>query len=213
MPNIGGETVSRILPNALITTKGTGGDNALYLTFDDGPCPGVTEPLMDLLDSHGAKASFFCIGRKLRRSHEIGRDIVRRGHGLYNHSDTHRNYRRLSIAEQIWDAEACQATISDIRPGSRRIFRAPGGQLGLRALLHFRMNGWRVAHWSCDSLDYQKKGAPEIVDRLCNNAVHSGDILLFHDDSDLCINVLAVMLPQWIDRGFSFHTIETLLSP
>src|SRR3954471_10932757 len=62
------------------------------LTIDDGPDPVVTPHVLDILDRHGAKATFFCIGKEAMRYPELCREIVRRGHTVENHGHTHSTY-------------------------------------------------------------------------------------------------------------------------
>ena len=67
-------------------------ERVLWLTIDDGPCE-ETPAVLDLLDAHGAKATFFLVGASARRRPDLVREIVRRGHGIGNHSDSHPTHR------------------------------------------------------------------------------------------------------------------------
>lgn len=212
MPNIGSEKVARRLPNHLITTHGDRGRKTLFLTFDDGPCPGVSERVGAMLEAMEVPASFFCIGTKIRAHPQIARELADRGHGVHNHSDTHRNYRRMSPAEQKHDMEACQDAIAGLAGNPPRIFRAPQGQLGLRSLLQFKRAGWHVVHWSYDSLDYQKPGVERLLERLRAAPPHGGDIMLFHDDNELCLHALKTLIPEWKAQGYSFSRVDKILA-
>src|ERR1700730_3987954 len=71
------------------TIRHTGDASSIALTFDDGPNPAITPALLDLLDGHNARATFFLIGRHVRASPGLAREIAKRGHTVGNHTDTH----------------------------------------------------------------------------------------------------------------------------
>ena len=116
------------------TLPSHGNENGLVaLTFDDGPDPDVTPLVLDLLDRHSAKASFFCIGQRAVAYPEIVQDIVRRGHSVENHSYRHPNtfalYLPASLTREIDKAQLAIESVSGQKP---RFFRAP---MGLRSPL------------------------------------------------------------------------------
>src|SRR5512134_2662155 len=85
------------------------------ITFDDGPDPEVTPRVLDLLDREGAKATFFCVGEKAAAFPDIVREIVRRGHGVENHSQRHSNaFAFYGIFRLRRDLESTQAVVSGI---------------------------------------------------------------------------------------------------
>ena len=100
----------------------------IALTIDDGPDPAVTPAVLDLLDLHGARATFFCIAERARAHPALCREIVRRGHSVQNHSDRHSHAFSLlgpgAIAREI---AAAQATLADVTGVVPRFFRAPAG--------------------------------------------------------------------------------------
>src|ERR1700730_4981475 len=71
------------------TIRHTGDRSSLALTFDDGPNPAITPDLLDLLDRHSTRATFFLIGRHVRALPALAREIAERGHTVGNHTDTH----------------------------------------------------------------------------------------------------------------------------
>ena len=64
-------------------------EKAVYLTFDDGPIPGITPWVLDLLDHYGIKATFFMVGDNVRKHPEEYRMVVERGHSIGNHTFNH----------------------------------------------------------------------------------------------------------------------------
>jgi peptidoglycan-N-acetylglucosamine deacetylase len=156
------------------------------LTFDDGPDPEVTPQVLDLLDQHGARASFFCIGSRARTHPALVRDIARRGHAVENHSDRHPNhFAALTLGElrrEIAAAQATLATLAGVPPG---FFRAP---MGLRSPLLqpvLAAQGLRLASWTRRALDGRvldgRRGDPLAGSARLLRGLQVGDVLLLHD--------------------------------
>jgi peptidoglycan/xylan/chitin deacetylase (PgdA/CDA1 family) len=174
------------------------------LTFDDGPDPEVTPRVLDLLDRHHAKASFFCVGEKAAAYPGIVKEIVRRGHGIENHSHRHSPaFACYGIFRLKRDVEAVQAIVSGITGRAPRFFRAP---MGLRSPLLdpvLARCGLRYVSWTRRGLDGRHRDPEKVLERLtCGLA--AGDILLLHDSGysrtrDGTPVVLAV-LPELLDR-------------
>jgi peptidoglycan/xylan/chitin deacetylase (PgdA/CDA1 family) len=155
--------------------------NQVAITIDDGPDPQVTPAVLDLLERHAAKATFFCIGERVQRYAGLTREIVRRGHSVENHSQHHPNYfSMLGPAAMAREVEQGQQTIETVTGQRPRFFRAP---IGLRnpfldPVLH--RIGLRLASWTRRGFDTVRRDADEIVGRLTRDA-RGGDILLLHD--------------------------------
>ena len=211
MFNVGSAAVAKFLPNSLITTRGDSRSRTLYLTFDDGPDPTITPEICKLLARYDAKASFFCIGENIRKHPEIASQVLAEGHLLANHSDAHENYTKLELASQMEDLEKCQREISRLNPATGKIFRAPRGKLDVLSLYKMKRTGWAIVHWSYDSLDHRKDTLETQLNLLRNTPVQSGDIVLFHDDHRLAVDLLVNLLPEWSEQGFRFSTVAELL--
>lgn len=98
------------------------------ITIDDGPDLAVTPAVLDLLDRHGVKATFFCIGEKARRHPDLCREIADRGHAVENHSMYHRYYFALLLLGGCYsELAAAQETLASIIGPRPNFFRAPAG--------------------------------------------------------------------------------------
>ena len=107
--------VLRFLPNGWLMTSGpTDAARNLYLTFDDGPHPDHTPALLALLAEHGAKASFFLVGREVERHDALARRIASEGHTLGNHSYSHPRFEALTLDEQLEEIERTQRLLTGI---------------------------------------------------------------------------------------------------
>lgn len=211
MLNFGSYKIARFLPNRVITTKGKSNKKVLYLTFDDGPNPDFTIKIADLLQRHSAKGSFFCVGQNIAKHPEIAQSLIERGHLIANHSNTHSAFIKQSLASQLNEANACQQEIENINPDNIKAFRAPQGLLSFRLLIKLLIDKWRLVHWSYDSKDYQQKSFDEQKKIFDARPVSNGEILLFHDDNQLAVELLEHLLPQWTQQGYVFHTVAELI--
>jgi len=187
------------------------------LTFDDGPDPDVTPRVLDLLDRHGARATFFCIGDRVRAYREIAAEIARRGHRVENHTQTHPHlfacYPAPSLLREISDA---QESIVRANGRSPRLFRAPAG---LRSPLLDRVlfrTGLRLVSWTRRGFDALERNPRRIARRLLAG-LSPGDVLLLHDGSSsrkhggnpVVLEVLPRLLDELAARGLRSVAIDS----
>ena len=188
-----------LMPPSLVMARGSA--DALYLTFDDGPHPEYTPPLLDVLARHDAKATFFVIGNQIAEHIPLLQRILAEGHALGNHSYSHPRFGELTLAAQVEEIERTDALLADLTGQPRALFRPPRGEVSLGLLWHFARRRRRIAHWSRDSGDYQGgDGAPLLADLRSSPPV-AGDILLMHDDGNTSLQLMQALLPEWHQRG------------
>jgi peptidoglycan/xylan/chitin deacetylase (PgdA/CDA1 family) len=151
------------------------------LTIDDGPDPEVTPAVLDLLDAHGARATFFCIAERAAQHPALVRDIVRRGHSVQNHSHAHRhNFSLLGPRGFAREIVAAQQVLREVAGEAPRFFRAPAGLRNpfLAPVLH-RL-GLTLASWTRRGFDTREHDPQRVLQRL-TRGLAAGDILLLHD--------------------------------
>jgi peptidoglycan/xylan/chitin deacetylase (PgdA/CDA1 family) len=197
----------RLLPDALVQTHGASDGGARYLTFDDGPEPDYTPRLLDLLAEHRVHASFFLIGQKIEQYPAVVERMVAEGHMIGNHSYTHRLFKSLSLSDQLEEFHRTDELLRTFDARSRHRVRTPQGYLDTRLLLYCACRGHSIVYWSYDSLDYQKPSHDAFVARLREQPPRAGDIVLMHDDSDLAIDALRTLLPEWLGEGQAFRAL------
>jgi peptidoglycan/xylan/chitin deacetylase (PgdA/CDA1 family) len=198
----------RWFPDRWVLTRGERRSRALYLTFDDGPHPEHTPVLLDLLAAHGAKATFFLIGREAERYPEVVERIVREGHMLGNHSWSHPQFDQLDLAAQREEIERADRLLSRFDGMARHDFRPPRGVMPRPMVLDCVRCRRRIAYWSYDSLDYSKRSAEVLIDSAKRHPLQAGEIVLMHDDSALSLHLLQAMLPEWAANGFVFESLR-----
>lgn len=173
---------SRLLgPNITRLGEASAARSEVALTLDDGPDPEVTPRVLDLLDRHGWRASFFCIAERALAQPGLVREIVARGHSVQNHSAVHRhNFSLLGprgFAAELTRAQDVLTELSGQRP---TCFRAPAGLRNpfLDPVLH-RL-GLHLVSWTRRGFDTRERNPRRVFARLtCGLA--GGDILLLHD--------------------------------
>lgn len=147
------------------------------LTFDDGPDPGSTPALLDLLRRHGAKATFFMLGMQARRHPELVERVAAEGHCIANHSFDHPRFPSLPRRERRRQIRQCEAAIA---PYGRRMFRPPHGLQSISSRLDALMLGYDVVTWNASIEDWLDLPSEQIAERLAAQ-VKPGGIVLLHD--------------------------------
>jgi len=199
-------TLAQTLTGRRLRVKQPVADRVIYLTFDDGPNPQVTPALLEVLRSHGARATFFLLGGHAQAHPDIARRIVAEGHALGNHSMTHPDFRTLSPAAQRREVQAADQALAPFDQQVRHVFRPPKGAATLWTIFNAILRDQPVVLWTFDSEDYRLRGQ-DLVARLARYQPASGDIVLFHDDMPSTVEALAQLLPRWQAAGFRFGTV------
>jgi peptidoglycan/xylan/chitin deacetylase (PgdA/CDA1 family) len=188
-------------------TEASPAGNAIYLSFDDGPHPEHTPRVLDVLQRHGARASFFMVGRAAEAHPEIVRRVADEGHLVGNHSYSHPRFTSIPLAEQLAQIDRADGILAGCDGKARHLFRPPSGALPLSLLFYFLRKRRRIAYWSYDSLDYRREPKDRIVERLRAIPPVAGDVLLMHDDDDRIVRVLEEILPEWRAAGFDMRAL------
>ncbi|MGN6704741.1 MAG: polysaccharide deacetylase family protein [Rhodanobacter sp.] len=200
----------RCLPDAVVlTAMPAGAGRELYLTFDDGPDPQHTPPLLDLLRQHQVRATFFLIGSKAERQPQLVRRMLDEGHRLGNHSWSHPDFNRLSLAAKMDEIDRTDRVLQAFDGVRHHGVRPPSGAFSLALTLRLARERRRLLYWSYDSLDYQRRPPAELVAAMRARPPRPGDVMLMHDDGDCCIGMLETLLPQWRSEGFEFRALPT----
>lgn len=197
------------LPDSMVLAAMPGGARHLYLTFDDGPDPRHTPALLDLLQQHQVCATFFLIGAKIEAHPQLVRRMLAEGHGLGNHSYSHPDFSRLSLAGKMSEIDRTDRLLDGFDGIRHHGVRPPSGAFSAALTLRLARERRRLMYWSYDSLDYQRRPPAELVAAMRAKPPRAGDVVLMHDDSDCCIRMLETLLPQWRAEGFDFRALPT----
>ncbi len=189
----------------------------LALTFDDGPDPRVTPQVLDLLDAHGQRGTFFVIGERAEAHPELLREIVRRGHAVENHSLRH-SYLTPFQTPRSLAAELVRTSeiIAEHAGATPRWFRAPVGLLSPRVTRAAAAARLELVAWTASARDGgSRRDVGESVKRL-ESALVPGAILVLHDGSmgsrpSIAVPVLREILGRMSVRGLVSVTLDQLL--
>jgi peptidoglycan/xylan/chitin deacetylase (PgdA/CDA1 family) len=175
-----------------------------YLTFDDGPTPGVTDTVLSMLDAFDAKATFFCLGNRATQFPNLMLEIEKRGHRVGHHSQNHVNGWRTSTLRYIADVHEGRRNIGG------RLFRPPYGKLTskqARAL----MPHYTIVMWDIITGDYDRRVSPETCANEVLQHIQPGSIIVFHDSEKAKKNVLPALqmvLEELTNRGYRFEALS-----
>jgi peptidoglycan-N-acetylglucosamine deacetylase len=168
-------------PNMLRLPEAAARRGEVWITIDDGPAPSVTPQVLKILEAHGARASFFCIGKHVTANPTLTREIVAAGHNVENHSEGHRhNFSLLGPKAMSEEIARAQDSIENVTGRHPRYFRAPAGLRNpfLDYVLH--KQGLQLASWTRRGFDTREPDADVVLRRLTKDLA-GGDILLLHD--------------------------------
>jgi peptidoglycan/xylan/chitin deacetylase (PgdA/CDA1 family) len=210
--------VKKIFPNYVWNIPNN--ENKVFLTFDDGPIPEITEWTLEQLKKYDAKATFFCIGNNIEKHPEIFNNIITQGHAIGNHTFNHLNGWKNSTEDYIENVKLCQSQItnpkshpsdSELAQQILNLFRPPYGKIKPSQSKILRKLGYKIIMWDILSYDFDQTITPEkCLDNVLKNIVN-GSIIVFHDNVKAEQN-LKYALPKTLaflkEKGFLCAKID-----
>ena len=187
----------------------TTGNKVIALTFDDGPGP-YTAQLLDILDQHSAKATFFLIGSKVSSQANVVRSIQARGHQLGNHSWSHPELPKLPVDQIAGEIDRTNDAIKQATGVTPTVMRPPYGAVNSAVLEQLRLRGMSSILWSVDTRDWADRNSEIICSRAVAGA-HPGAIILMHDIHQTSVGAVPCILSALKQQGYSFVTVQGLL--
>ncbi len=179
-------------------------DGEVVLTFDDGPLRRYTVPVLQALDAHCTKATFFVVGRMAIADPELVRETARRGHTIGTHTWSHRNQRTLGQSAARGEVELA---ISSVRKTAGQptapFFRFPYLADSRYMTQHLRSRDTGIFSIDVDSRDFRTKNPADVQRTILNQlAQRRKGILLFHDIQPSTAGALNALLVELKTRGF-----------
>ncbi|AXK72847.1 polysaccharide deacetylase family protein [Lysobacter sp. TY2-98] len=179
-------------------------ERVLWLTIDDGPSDD-TPAVLDLLDAHGARATFFLVGERARRHPDHVREIARRGHGIGNHSDSHPTARfwALGPGQMRDEIHRAQATLTELSGTPPVWFRAVVGMANPFVAAPLQKLGLARVAWTARGFDGAVSDPKRVVRRV-ERLLAPGVIVLAHEGAKHGGNLetLALMLQRFDELGY-----------
>ena len=178
-------------------------EQKVFLTFDDGPSTNVTDSILTILEQEKVRATFFCIGKNVKKNPELADKILKKGHSIGNHSMTHVNgwrTRKNSYLRNINDASEYI---------NSNLFRPPFGRFNLYSLDQI-LKKYKLVMWDVLSGDFDEKIEEKaVINNVIKNVVN-GSIIVFHDNNkskEKTLSALIKTIKKLKEKGFSFEAI------
>jgi peptidoglycan/xylan/chitin deacetylase (PgdA/CDA1 family) len=196
----------------------------IALTYDDGPNPRFTESLLSVLERHGARATFFLIGKWTEREPALAREVQAAGHAIGNHTFTHPTLALCSGERVQEELRRCAAAVEDAgvsfsRVDGAALMRPPWGRRRPGTLRAIRSAGYAPVIWSVTGWDWLKRETATSIAERCSKAT-DGDVILLHDgmhtepagDRAASVGATEKILERLTAEGYRFVTVPELIS-
>jgi len=191
-------------------SHGDRNSTAISITFDDGPDAVTTPKILDILEKHQVKATFFCVGSKIEKHPDIFKQIISNGHIAGNHSYSHSLwFDLLSPGRLAKEISKTDAIITRLIGRKARLFRPPYGVTNPMLKKALKKTGHQSVSWSLRSFDTVKK--PEKVLRRVNHKLKNGDVVLFHDRIPATATLVEQFILEAQKSGQKFVSLDELL--
>ncbi len=178
-------------------------EQGIFLTFDDGPHPGITPAVLKILKDSDVKATFFCVGDNVKKYPDIYKNIIDEGHKTGNHTFNHLNGWKTPTEPYIDNVLKADNLIDS------KLFRPPYGKIKRSQIKELKKD-FDIIMWSVLTYDFSKKTSPEKCFKNSLKGLKDGSIIVFHDNIKADKN-LFYALPRFIkaakEQGFEFKTL------
>lgn len=178
--------------------------DGIYLTFDDGPTPGVTEWILQTLDRYDAKATFFVLGKNVELYPDLYQMIIDRGHKIGNHTYSHQKGWELPLDRYIEDVDLAGDMLHT------ELFRPPYARITRKQLMAIAQR-YRIVMWNVLSRDYNTHRTPKMCLIETIKGLRGGDIISLHDSAKSFKNtsyILPALLRKARAKGLKCKIIE-----
>lgn len=185
-------------------------EGGVYITFDDGPTPGITDWVLDQLKKYKAKATFFCVGNQIKQNPELFKRIYYEGHSIGNHTLSHVHGWYTTREQYLSEIEETSNIIVDLLGFKPKLFRPPYGKFS-PATREAILSDYQVIMWDVLTGDFDPKMTAEACVLNTISSFEPGSIIVFHDSlkcSDKLKSILPSVLSFFYNNNFSMHSIE-----
>jgi len=177
--------------------RGDGAGNQVYLTFDDGPVPGVTDYVISQLEARNQVATFFMVGDNVRKYSSLAKEVKSAGNQVGNHTYRHLNGYKADQKTYFEDFLKAEDALGNVFGAGSKLFRPPYGKM-----THGQANSVRKTHqiimWDVLSGDYHAGADSEKIVSETQKRTNAGSIIVFHDQQKTT-KILPKILPRFLD--------------
>ena len=184
----------------------------IFLTFDDGPTPEITEFVLTELKQYNAKATFFCIGKNIKNHPKLFSKIVSEGHSIGNHTQNHLKGWITNSKNYIDNVLECKNTITQFNDSknTQHLFRPPYGKIKKSQAKELLKKGYKIIMWDVLSADFDTTiSNQKCLQNVLKNTT-KGSVIVFHDSvkaAERMKFVLPKILKEFSENGYTFSKI------
>jgi peptidoglycan/xylan/chitin deacetylase (PgdA/CDA1 family) len=184
----------------------------IFLTFDDGPTPEITEFILSELKKYDAKATFFCIGKNIKNHPELFSQLISDGHSIGNHTQNHLKGWKTNTKDYVDNVLECNKTITQFNNTTikQQLFRPPYGKIKKSQAKELLKRGYKIIMWDVLSADFDTTISNEkCLQNILDNTT-KGSIIVLHDSvkaAERMKYALPRVLKTFSDKGFVFKAI------
>ena len=179
--------------------------HAVYLTFDDGPCPETTPEILKILQKHNTKATFFCVGDNIHKYPELFAQIKAEGHQVGNHTMHHSKGFYTNTNDYLNEIDECAALIGN------NLFRPPHGLITPRQNSMLRNKSYKIIQWDVITYDWDAKHTSNDIFNIVKRYTRSGSIIVMHDSVKAAPRTLKILenIIIWLKtEGYELKTLD-----
>jgi peptidoglycan/xylan/chitin deacetylase (PgdA/CDA1 family) len=185
-------------------------ERVLYLTFDDGPTPNITDWVLNCLAAYEAKATFFCIGNNIAKNPDVFERVLHSGHTVGNHTYNHLMGWKTKTKDYINDVILTEELLK--KWTDNKFLRPPYGKFKITQAKELLKQGYKVILWDVLSYDWDEGVSPEKCEDNIVSKSESGSIIVMHDSLKAASN-LTVVLPKVLEHfsklGYTFKGLDS----
>lgn len=183
----------------------------IYVTFDDGPTPEITEWVLTQLAKYNAKATFFCVGKNIEAHPEIFKKIIQARHSIGNHTYNHLKGWNVKTDAYLDNIKKTETLLNSYQlPNTKRLFRPPYGKIKRSQTKKIKEENYEIIMWKVLSADFDNSISKEkCLENVLKNST-KGAIVVFHDSIKAANNMkyaLPKVLEYYSKKGYSFRAL------
>lgn len=187
-------------------------DKVVALTFDAAWGNEDTQKILDILEKHNVKVTFFATGGWVEAYPDDVKKIIEAGHAFGNHSENHKFMTRLTDEQKKQELMKVHDKVKALTGYEMCLFRPPYGDYNDAVVKVADSLGYYTIQWSVDSLDWKDYGVDSIVRTVTQHkSLDSGAIILMHNGAKYTADALDSIITSLEEQGYSFVTVAELI--
>ncbi|MGN0464852.1 MAG: polysaccharide deacetylase family protein [Lachnospiraceae bacterium] len=198
--------------NLPIYSVDTGEKKYISLTFDAAWGVEDLEQILEILDKHKVKASFFVTGDWVARYPDAIKQLEKKGHDIGNHGDSHKHMTQIGREEQMEEIKKAHNRVKSLIGKEMILFRAPYGDYDEQVVKTARECGYYTIQWDVDSLDWKNYGVKNIVKTVIEHKnLQNGSIVLLHNGTLYTKDALGEIIIELKQKGYIFIPVSKMI--